>query len=64
MYYVRFIRSDQQQNEEYLYLKEVDAIYHFNLFKDDDSGLYKEVVLGYVGQSTEKEVILQKMFFQ
>ena len=62
-YYVRFIRNDQQPNEEYLYQRRCDATYHFKLFRDDDSGLYKEISLGYVKQSKNQEITLQKYFF-
>ena len=63
MYYVRFISNDQHANEEYFYQKECDAIYHFDLFRDDDSGLYIEVELGYVDQMTDQESALRKIIF-
>ena len=40
MYIVRFTRMDRQPNEEYIYLREEDAMYHFSLFNSDDSCLY------------------------
>lgn len=45
MYIVRFIRWDDQPNEEYYYHHLEDAIFHFDLFKDDDSGLYTRIEL-------------------
>ena len=40
MYVVRFVRKDGKPNEEYIYLEEKDAQYHFDCFENDDSGLY------------------------
>lgn len=45
MYVVRFIRWDSQPNEEYYYPHLEDAVFHFELFKEDDSGLYKRIEL-------------------
>ena len=42
---VRFIRKDMMQDEEYYYSSLADARWHFNLFADDDSGLYRRVEL-------------------
>ena len=44
-YVVRFIRRDSEPQEEYYYNALPDARYHFDLFKDDDSGLYQSVEL-------------------
>ncbi len=45
MYIVRFIRKDNRPVEEYYYTTCLDALYHFTLFLDDDSGLYEEIEL-------------------
>ena len=43
MYIVRFIRRDGQPDEEYFYNFKPDAENHLNLFRDDDSELYKRI---------------------
>ncbi len=45
MYLLRFVRRDQQPNEEYFYNNQQDAEYHMNLFRDDDSDLYCRIEL-------------------
>ena len=45
MYLVRFERKDDQPNEEYYYYALEDAQKHFELFREDNSGLYQRVVL-------------------
>ena len=45
MYAVTFIRSDHKSDEVYYYQNESDARYHFNLFHNDDSGLYRSILL-------------------
>lgn len=45
MYLLRFVRRDQQPNEEYFYNNQQDAEYHMNLFRDDDSDLYCHIDL-------------------
>ena len=42
---VRFIRIDQQPNEDYYYYLYKDARDHFLLFVDDCSGLYDRIEL-------------------
>lgn len=47
---IRFIRLDNKPTEEYYYNKLEDAIFHFNLFLDDDSGLYQRIeIIDYNG---------------
>lgn len=58
---VRFIRNDSTQNEEYNYHAKKDAEYHFSLFKDDDSGLYQEIVL--LRSAGDNESILDRIQF-
>lgn len=45
MFTLTFVRRDHKPNEIYYYQKNSDAIYHFQLFKDDDSGLYHRILL-------------------
>lgn len=45
MYIVRFVRADGRPNENYYYHNLKDAIFHFTLFKEDDSGLYLKIEL-------------------
>ena len=45
MYIVRFVRVDGRPNEDYYYHNLKDAIFHFTLFKEDDSGLYLKIEL-------------------
>ena len=47
MYCVRFIRNDEQANEEFYYHKKEDALYHYRLFQSDDSNLYKTIEVHY-----------------
>ena len=42
-YIVRFIRRDGRPDEEYFYNAAEDAMWHFGLFADDDSGLYTRI---------------------
>ena len=42
-YMTRFTRRDGKPREEYYYFGLKEAIYHMNLFKDDDSSLYTKV---------------------
>ena len=42
---VRFHRKDGKAHEEYCYSRKEDAVYHFNLFHDDDFGLYTHIDL-------------------
>lgn len=44
-YLVRFVRKDGQPDEVYNYAHRSEAEYHFELFKDDDSGLYDRIEL-------------------
>ena len=49
-YIVRFILADCGPDEEYYYPREEDAITHYNLFLDDDSGLYRRIQIEYNDQ--------------
>lgn len=42
-YVVRFTRRDGKPNEEYLYRTVEEARRHFDLFNEDDSGLYDSI---------------------
>ena len=56
-YIVRFIRVDGRPNEEYYYMRKEDAIYHYRLFLDDDSGLYSKIVLLHPNGEVIEELI-------
>lgn len=43
MYITKFERQDNQPDEEYLYHNLCDALIHFELFKHDDSELYRRI---------------------
>ena len=43
MYVVRFVRADGKPDEEYWYHHLEDAYFHFNLFKEDNGGLYVRI---------------------
>ena len=45
MYTVTFLRADNKPDEVYYYQNESDARYHFSLFHNDDSGLYRSILL-------------------
>lgn len=42
-YIVRFIRKDRKPEEQYFYHSYTDAVTHLEMFRDDDSGLFKRV---------------------
>ena len=42
-YFVRFVRRDGKPDEEYLYRTFEEARQHFDLFNEDDSGLYDSI---------------------
>ena len=60
-YYVRLVRADKQADEIYHYWRRKEAEYHFNLFKDDDSGLYSHVDLLLVDK--DRSMILEQISF-
>lgn len=45
LYVVRFVRNDNNPNEEYVYTTQEEAKRHRELFIDDDSGLYECIEL-------------------
>lgn len=45
LFIVSFIRQDLLPNEDYYYYSKEQALEHFNLFKEDDSNLYKRIEL-------------------
>ena len=48
---VRFIRIDNKPIEEYYYNSVEEAIAHYNLFLNDDSGLYSKIeIVSYDGE--------------
>lgn len=56
MYIVRFVGSDNQTVEEYLYHKEKDAMFHFSLFEEDDSHLYSHIEVLRIFENREVEI--------
>lgn len=54
LFTVRFHRKDNKPVEEYVYFNLNDAEYHFNLFHDDDSGLYTHIDLTETRDGFEK----------
>ena len=42
-FFVRFVRQDGKPDEEYFYRAAEDARRHFNMFVDDDSGLFEKI---------------------
>lgn len=45
MYIVRFVRTDGKPNEVYYYQCYKDAKYHYELFVDEDVGIYSMLIL-------------------
>ena len=45
LFIVSFIRQDFLPNEDYYYYSKEQALEHFNLFREDDSNLYKRIEL-------------------
>ena len=60
MYIVRFIRQDKQPAELYYYPRKEDALYHLNMFHDDDSELYTRID---VIEDNEKETMIASVIF-
>ena len=44
-YIVKFLRRDNQPDEEYIYWNQQDAKHHFELFRHDNSNIYKKIML-------------------
>jgi hypothetical protein len=59
-YIVRFVRRDRKPNEEYLYRILEEARQHFDLFNEDDSGLYDSIEV--IDQMQPDEVIVFHRF--
>lgn len=59
MYLVCFNRKDEKPREEYYYGTEAEAMHHASLFDDDDSNLYKNIV---VSDETENKVLKVILF--
>ena len=53
-YIVRFERVDYKPAEEYYYRDKEDAANHLQLFLDDDSGLYRRIVI--IDLDSNKEI--------
>lgn len=59
-YFVRFIRKDNKPVEEFFYNAYEDALKHFTLFRDDDSGLYKRIEL--VAAADDAKALITQLF--
>lgn len=53
MFAVVFERNDQKPDEVYYYNKKDSAEYHFDLFSDDDSGMYSKISIIDVDEKRE-----------
>lgn len=53
LFVVVFEREDKLPNEEYYYHRFVDAMNHVKLFEDDDSGIYRRIVVLNENNKTE-----------
>ena len=60
VFFVRFVRRDGKPDEEYFYRAAEDAQRHFDMFADDDSGLYKKVEI--VNLSAPSKAMLSRLF--
>lgn len=54
MYITRFVRADSKGNEDYYYNELKDAEYHFSLFLDDDTGLYRAIEIIFLDGNKEE----------
>ena len=61
LFIVRFIRRDGKPDEEYYYHTREDAERHFLLFRDDDSCLYRDILLTHA--SGDAEEVLNRLRF-
>ncbi len=61
MYLVRFIRKDCQPNEEYFYYNRKDASHHLELFRGDDSGIYR--CIDFLKSENSIETIIETVRF-
>ena len=59
-FFVRFIRRDGKPDEEYFYRAAEDAKRHFDMFADDDSGLYERIEV--VSLCAPREAVLSRLF--
>ena len=59
-YIVRFVRRDDKPDEEYFYRAAEDAQRHFDIFADDDSGLYEKIEV--VSLRAPCEAVLSRLF--
>ena len=55
-YIVRFVRRDGKPDEEYFYRTAEEARRHFDMFTDDDSGVYDRIEVEAQGE-TEKVLL-------
>ena len=58
MYMVKFIRKDTKPDEDYFYSNQTDAGAHIELFLNDDSNLYKAIVLSNESENCVQQILL------
>lgn len=56
MFVVCFERNDGKPVEEYYYQLEKDALYHFGLFQNGDSNLYKKISLFKIVEKADQKI--------
>ena len=54
---VRFVRRDGKPDEEYFYNTTGEALYHFELFANDDSGLYTRIEVSRYAEPDKIELV-------
>jgi len=59
-YFVRLARRDGKPDDEYFYRVAEDAQRHFDMFADDDSGLYEKIEV--VSLRSPCEAVLTRVF--
>ncbi len=57
MFCVRFLRNDGKEDEEYYYHHLYEATYHFHLFDDDNSFLYRKIQVTEYGKGAPKVLL-------
>jgi len=64
MFSVCFVRNDNKPDEIYYYHQGADARHHLDLFRNDDSGLYKRIILTEVTDENSYEKLVDIIGFE
>ena len=56
-YIVRFVRRDGKPDEEYFYHTTGEALWHFEMFADDDSSLYTRIEVSRFDSPEKPELV-------